>query len=132
MRRRAAGRRCGGAGPNKPNGTAWDSVGGAAPDLYTAFSFNGSVVANTSTIDNQYAAPWNQYIDIIFVAGGVLNLTMYDEDTVSDDWVAGWTWTGTSDLVSLARTAGVDFTLNTSVDPDIYLTVSVTPTFCTP
>jgi len=67
-----------------PNGLYWD-IGGGAPDLVVTIAINGTVRAQTGTVNDQFSATFPGPYAVQPVGGGSLLLVAYDEDVTTFD-----------------------------------------------
>lgn len=68
----------------KPDGSTWDAFGGA-PDPFAVLSLNGTVLGQTSTIQDTFTPRWNEYVSAVIPAGSTLRVDLWDEDVSADD-----------------------------------------------
>jgi len=114
-------------GTHTPDGDTWD-MGGGAPDLAVALYFDGDEPLWTSTVDDSFSPTWDQYADLVMESGGTFYVELWDIDTSSHDFAAGWYWEGNDALVWLARTEGEEFSVDDS-SGTIEVWMSVEPRF---
>ena len=69
-----------------PDGSAWDTFGGA-PDAFVSYKFD-TVTGITSVDDDTLAPEWHESVDVQLSQNQTIVMTVYDEDTTSDDTVA--------------------------------------------
>lgn len=67
-----------------PNGAAWDA-GGGAPDLKLEVLVNGTSVAMTPAVQDQFSATFAGPFNVTLIAGSSLELSVLDEDLTVDD-----------------------------------------------
>lgn len=88
-----------------PDGSAWDTFGGA-PDPFVSYKFD-NVTGSTSTKDDTLQPAWNESVDVQLSQNQTISVTVYDEDTASHDEI------GYVDLsqipVSAIKDGGISF-----------------------
>lgn len=68
----------------KTDSTSWDAAGGA-PDLFVTIDVNGTTVATTNVVSDQFNATWPGPFSVSLIAGSTLTLTSYDQDVSVND-----------------------------------------------
>jgi hypothetical protein len=66
-----------------PDGSAWDTFGGA-PDPFVSYKFD-NVSGSTSTKDDTLQPAWHEFVDVQLSQNQTIKITVYDEDTASND-----------------------------------------------
>lgn len=70
--------------PTNNQGQDWDA-GGGAPDLFAVIAVDDNSIGMTGTVEDQFEASWNQYVDTVIVAGNKLTIAVWDEDLSEHD-----------------------------------------------
>jgi len=71
-----------------PEGTSWDSVGGA-PDPYVVISLNDVEILNTAEIQDTFDPIFNDQATVVIPAGAKFRFDAWDGDIDAPDWIIG-------------------------------------------
>jgi len=97
----------------KPDGSDWDSFGGA-PDLFVVFYMENGDSCTTDTKDDDFSPQWLEECDFVFDGSDTFWFELWDEDLSDDDWAYGWYSEGSDGMIALARGSGEKQTLSDS------------------
>ncbi len=70
------------------NDECWD-VGCGAPDPFVEVVLNGTVIGETTTVQDTFTVTYNEVFEANIIAGSDLSLNVYDDDLTAPDFATG-------------------------------------------